>query len=219
MTAPAVWAIVVAAGEGRRFGAQKQFEPLAGRIVVEWSIEACRSVAQQVVLVLPASRLADERLCALADEVTVGGASRAESVRAGLSVVPESASIVVVHDAARPLASPALFHSVLAALEPGVAGAVPGLALSDTVKRVRAGYVLETLPREELVAVQTPQAFRADELRAAHAAGGEATDDAALLEALGQTVRVVAGEEANIKLTTPADLERAAQSLALRVDQ
>ncbi|HVB06982.1 MAG TPA: 2-C-methyl-D-erythritol 4-phosphate cytidylyltransferase [Acidimicrobiales bacterium] len=213
MAATAVWAIVVAAGEGRRFGAQKQFAPLAGRSVLEWSLDAARSVAAGVVLVVPPDRVEDPALAGLADALAAGGATRADSVRAGLARVPDEAAFILVHDAARPLATPALFAAVLAALGEGVDGAVPGLTPADTVKRVAGDTVTETLPRAELVTVQTPQAFRAEVLRKAHASGLDATDDAALLEAIGATVKVVAGEATNTKLTVPEDLERAAALL------
>ncbi|HEX2023621.1 MAG TPA: 2-C-methyl-D-erythritol 4-phosphate cytidylyltransferase, partial [Acidimicrobiales bacterium] len=122
------------------------------------------------------------------------------------AAVPEDVEIVVVHDAARPLASPALFAAVVAAVGGGADGAVPGVALPDTVKRVREGNVVATVDRAELVAVQTPQAFLAPALRRAHATGGEATDDAALVEAVGGRVTVVAGEPGNVKLTALEDL-------------
>jgi len=202
-----VWAVVVAGGAGARFGHPKQFALLAGRPVVERSVTACRSVAAGVVLVLPEGRLEQGYG---ADIVVAGGSSRSESVRHGLAEVPFDAGIVVVHDAARPLAGPALFASVLAALEhgPSVGGAVCGIPVPDTLKRVDliAGTVSGTVDRSDVIAVQTPQAFRADVLRRAHAAGVDATDDAALVEALGTTVRVVPGDPRNIKLTTPADL-------------
>lgn len=219
MTAPAVWAVVVAAGEGRRFGSKKQFAELAGRRVVEWSVDAARSVAEGIVLVVPAADTADTALLRLADVLTAGGSTRAESVRAGLVCVPERATVILVHDAARPLASPALFRAVVDALSGGADGAIPGVSLSDTVKRVTGEVVRETLPREELVAVQTPQAFRAAVLRRAHAEGGEATDDAALLERLGATVRVVPGETTNVKLTAADDLSRAASLLLARATE
>jgi len=208
-----VWGVVVAGGSGTRFGEAKQFVALAGSSVAARSVEACRAVCDTVVLVVPPG---DRSGAHGADATVEGGPTRAASVRAGLGAVGPDAEIVVVHDAARPLAAPALFAAVLGALEaPGVAGAVPGLAVSDTVKRVRfepgGAVVLETLPRGELVSVQTPQAFRADALRRAHATGGEATDDAALVEALGLTVAVVPGDPDNLKITTPADLARAEQ--------
>lgn len=201
-----VWAIVVAAGEGRRFGQPKQFAMLGGRPVIEWSVEASRSVARGVVAVVPESFIGGPGIGKGADRVIAGGASRASSVRRGLAAVPDSAAVVVVHDAARPLASRALFRAVVAAVVDGADGAIPGVAVVDTIKRVRGGRVVETLDRSELVAVQTPQAFRAELLRRAHDGEPEATDDAGLLEALGSLVVVVPGEYHNLKLTSPDDL-------------
>jgi 2-C-methyl-D-erythritol 4-phosphate cytidylyltransferase len=200
------WAIVVAGGEGRRFGAAKQFVPLRGRPVLSWALDGARSVADGVVLVVPEGALDDLEWRDGVDVVVAGGATRAASVRAGLAAVPESAEIVVVHDAARPLASSALFASVVDAVRSGADGAIPGIAVPDTVKRVAGGRVVETLDRSELVAVQTPQAFRAAMLREAHAASPEATDDAGLLELIGAHVAVVAGETTNVKLTDASDL-------------
>ena len=147
------------------------------------------------------------------DALVDGGSSRAESVRAGLKAVPRGAEIVVVHDAARPLASAALFDAVVDAVVAGADGAVPGLAVTDTLKRVDDVRVTATVDRMGLVAVQTPQAFRADILRSAHLAGTDATDDAALVEALGGSVVVVPGDPRNLKVTGPADLMIAAALL------
>ena len=198
-----VWAIVVAAGSSSRFGRLKQFESLAGRPVLDWSIDAARSVAAGLVLVVPGqARMEDRR----ADTVVGGGSSRAASVRAGLDAVPDDAEVVVVHDAARPLAGTELFQAVVRALVPGVDAAIPGLPVTETIKEVAGDRVVGTLDRSRLVAVQTPQAFRAVGLRAAHRSGREATDDAALVEAAGGTVVVVPGDPRNIKLTEPSDL-------------
>jgi len=210
-----VWAIVVAAGTGARFGGAKQFEQLRGRRVVDWSIAASRAAADGVVVVVPADRVGDPTLAEgpsgpLSGKpvvVVAGGASRSGSVRAGLAVVPAEAGIVVVHDAARPFATLALFEAVVAAVRAGAAGAVPGVALSDTVKRVQEGRVVATLDRAGLVAVQTPQAFAAAALRKAHAAAGEATDDAALVESTGGRVMVVDGDPVNTKITYRQDLQ------------
>jgi 2-C-methyl-D-erythritol 4-phosphate cytidylyltransferase len=199
-----VWAIVVAGGSGARFGGPKQFEMLKGRRVVDWALVASRSVADGVVLVVPAAHVDEE--APAADVVVAGGTSRSGSVRAGLAAVPAGAEVVVVHDAARPFAAPALFEAVVASVRGGADAAIPGVPIVDTVKRVVGGRVIGTLDREELVAVQTPQAFAADALRQAHAAGGEATDDAALVEAAGGRVMVVPGDPANTKITLRADL-------------
>ncbi len=201
-----VWAIVVAGGSGRRFGSPKQFELLHGRPIVEWSVTAARSVADGIVLVVPSAMSSDLELARLADRVEAGGSTRAASVRSGLSAVPEDAGVVVVHDAARPLASPALFRSVVEAVRAGSDGAIPGLPILDTVKVVKDHTVTETLDRNTLVRIQTPQAFRANILLEAHAGPRDATDDAALLEVLGYCVVVVPGEETNLKITSRSDL-------------
>lgn len=209
-----VWVIVVGAGSGSRFGGLKQFEILGGSRVIDHAVAATKAVADGVVVVVPAGRVKDP-LAFPEALVVAGGASRSDSVRAGLAVVPEAAEVVVVHDAARPFASPDLFTAVVEAVRTqDVDAAIPGLALSDTVKRVRDGIVVATLDRSDLVAVQTPQAFRAASLRHAHRAGGDATDDAALVENSGGRVLVVQGEGANRKLTTVADLDWARARLA-----
>ena len=212
-----VWSIVVAGGSGRRFGDQKQFSLLGGRPVLEWAVAACRPCSAGIVLVLPAGAGAPDLHGA--DATVAGGPTRADSVRCGLAAVPESATVIVVHDAARPLASPALFDAVIDAVTRGEAdGAVPGVPPSDTIKTVDgAGNVTGTVDRATLVAVQTPQAFRADVLRRAHEqAGPDATDDAVLVESLGGRVRVVPGDPRNLKITAPDDLGAAERLLASR---
>jgi 2-C-methyl-D-erythritol 4-phosphate cytidylyltransferase len=220
-----VWAIVVAGGSGSRFGeaVPKQFLELAGLRMIDWSIAAAAATCEGVIAVLPAAHL-DAAPAGPGGTPTAagggrgsgimtvaGGASRSESVRAGLAAVPAEAEIVVVHDAARPLARTELFERVVAAVRAGADGAVPGVAVPDTIKRVdpSGGRVVETLDRTALRAIQTPQAFSAPVLRRAHAGGGDATDDAALVEALGATVVVVDGDPANLKVTGPDDLVRA----------
>jgi 2-C-methyl-D-erythritol 4-phosphate cytidylyltransferase len=218
-----VWSIVVAGGSGRRFGRMKQFSALGGRPVLEWAVAACRLRSAGVVLVVPAPMddgpNASDPAAHGADVVVVGGATRSDSVRCGLAAVPGDAEVIVVHDAARPLASPALFDAVIRAVADGGAdGAVPGVPPSDTIKVVdESGQVTSTLDRTTLVAVQTPQAFRAAVLRGAHKqAPAGATDDAMLVEALGGTVRVVPGEPGNLKITEPDDLQAAERLLAAR---
>ncbi|MGA2306577.1 MAG: 2-C-methyl-D-erythritol 4-phosphate cytidylyltransferase [Acidimicrobiales bacterium] len=204
-----VWSVVVAGGSGQRFGTLKQFALLAERPVVEWAVAACRASSSGVVLVLPAGEVGPMDFGA--DVVVEGGATRTQSVCRGVGAVPETAEVIVVHDAARPLASEDLFRAVIAAVTTdGAGGAVPGVPVSDTIKVVDGSQrVTATLDRAALVAVQTPQAFDAVLLRRAHANGAEATDDAALVEALGATVRVVPGDARNLKITTPADLDTA----------
>lgn len=211
---------MVAAGTGQRFGGPKQFAELAGKPVAAWSVEAARSVADGVVLVVPAEDgsggsggsgggwpAGDDQAATGADRVVAGGATRAASVRAGLAAVPDDAAIIVVHDAARPLATDELFASVVAVLRSSEAdGAIPVVAVSDTLKRVDGDRVVHGVDREGLVAVQTPQAFVAVTLRRAHEACGEATDDAGLVEELGATVHTVEGDPHNVKLTRSEDL-------------
>ncbi len=208
-----MWTIVVAAGQGSRFGGPKQYDVVAGRRVLDWALAAARSVSDGVVVVVDPLRAGEDEPGA--DVVVAGGATRSASVRAGLAAVPDDAEVVVVHDAARPCASPGLFAATVAAVTQGADAAVPGLAVADTVKRVGDDAVVTaTLDRAGLVAVQTPQAFAAQVLRSAHAGVGEATDDAALVEAAGGRVVVVAGEEANAKVTVRRDLASAADHLA-----
>jgi 2-C-methyl-D-erythritol 4-phosphate cytidylyltransferase len=211
-----VWSIVVAGGSGRRFGQLKQYALLGGRPVLQWAVAACQTCSAGVVLVVPEGDGDDDPHGA--DAVVTGGSTRSDSVRCGLAAVPDDAAVIVVHDAARPLASPALFAAVVAAVRDGGAdGAVPGMPPSDTIKAVdESGRVTSTLDRATLVAVQTPQAFRGALLRRAHgdeSPGAGATDDAMLVEALGGTVQVVPGEPGNLKITDPGDLGAAERLL------
>lgn len=201
-----VWSIVLAAGGGSRFGGPKQWELLGTRSLVDWSVETLSSSSDGTVLVVPPGF--DAPTPAGVTHVVTGGETRSGSVRQGLALVPDSAEIVVVHDAARPRATAALVAAVIGAVRRGADGAVPGLVPTDTIKVIDGeGWVRETPDRPLLRAVQTPQAFKAGALRAAHAGGGEATDDAALVEATGGRVTVVEGEADNIKVTTRADLQ------------
>lgn len=193
-----MWAIVVAAGSGQRYGRLKQFEPLLGVRVLDWSLAAARTACDGVVAVLPPDQLEPG--------AQPGGATRSASVRSGLAAVPPGAEVIVVHDAARPLAGPSLFYRVVAAVRAGADAAIPVVAVADTIKRVSGDRVVSTLDRSTLVAVQTPQAFRAGALREAHAGDLEATDDAALIEALGGSVVTVEGDHRNFKITAPDDL-------------
>lgn len=196
-----VWVVVVAGGGGTRFGGPKQFVPVAGRRVIDWSVAAARSVAAGVVAVLPAADV--DAGCEGADVVVAGGDTRSASVRAGLAAMPDDVDIVLVHDAARPAASAALFRAVVDAVRAGADGCVPGVPVTDSLRTVDGRAV----DREQFVAVQTPQGFRAALLRRAHSAEEDASDDATLVERLGGTITVVAGETTNVKLTHPHDLE------------
>ena len=205
---PRVAGIVVAAGGGARFGAAKQFLRLGDARLVDHAVHTAAQCCDEVVVVLPAGMVWDGEPVRAA---VPGGATRSHSVRAGLAAVSPDADIVVVHDAARPLAGVGLFELVIDAVRAGADGAVPGLPVTDTLKRVGGGRVLDTVDRSGVVAVQTPQAFRAALLRGVH---GEATDDAALVEAAGGTVVVVAGDVRNLKVTSPGDLAVAEALLA-----
>jgi 2-C-methyl-D-erythritol 4-phosphate cytidylyltransferase len=208
------WALVVAAGSGSRFGGEKQFAKLGGRLVLDWSLDTARSACAGVVLVLPADRIEDAARWRV-DAVAAGGETRSASVRAGLEEVPPSARIVAVHDAARPLAPVGLWREVIAAVRDGADAAVPSVPVTDTVKQVGADGHLRTLDRANLVAVQTPQAFRAAVLRRVHAGGEDATDDAALVEAAGGRVVLVNAPPGNLKITSPIDLVVAEALLAV----
>ena len=219
-----VWAILVAAGRGDRLGLDqpKAFaklgedpllaEPLRRLDESDW-IDA-------IVLVAPpgweepAILLAEELGCGKVSACVPGGATRTDSVRAGLAEVPEDALVVLVHDAARPLLPQDVVERVLAPLSDGWDGVVPGLPVADTLKRVGSdGAVAETVSRDGLWAVQTPQAFVADVLRRAFASGDDATDCASLVEARGGRVKVVPGDPLLLKVTTADDLAKIASWL------
>ncbi|HEY2542999.1 MAG TPA: 2-C-methyl-D-erythritol 4-phosphate cytidylyltransferase [Gaiellaceae bacterium] len=219
-----VWAILVAAGRGERLGADqpKAFaklgdlpllaEPLRRLDESDW--------VDAVVVVTPpgweepAILLAEELGAGKVRACVPGGDTRAASVRAGMAEVPDDAAAVLVHDAARPLLPDDVIERVLAPLAEGWDGVVPGLPVSDTVKRVGAdGAVVETLARDGLWAVQTPQAFPVDVLRRALAGDAEATDCAGLVEAAGGRVGVVPGDPLLLKVTTADDLARVAALL------
>jgi 2-C-methyl-D-erythritol 4-phosphate cytidylyltransferase len=211
------WALLVAAGAGKRLGADrpKAFAALGGRPLLAVSLERLETSPWTDGLVIasssgweePAILLAEELAAGKVRAVVTGGATRAESVRAALAEVPEDALAVLVHDAARPLVSDAIVERVLQPLSEGFDGAVPGLPIPDTVKRVDGGVVVETVDRSGLVAVQTPQAFAAPVLRAAFAGDlTGATDCASLVERAGGRVRVVPGDPRLLKVTTPEDL-------------
>jgi 2-C-methyl-D-erythritol 4-phosphate cytidylyltransferase len=195
-----VWTVVVAGGRGARFGERKQYQSLAGARVVDWSLRSAAAHSDGVVLVVPAD-VADAAEPG-ADAVVAGGDTRSASVRAGLAAVPDDAEVIVVHDGARPVPAPDVWERVLAAVAAGADAAVPAVPVTDTLRSIEGG----TVDRSRLVAVQTPQAFRAEALRAVHEVEPEGTDDASLVEAAGGRVVVVDGDPSNIKITTPVDL-------------
>jgi len=212
------WAILVAAGTGERLGGDrpKAFAALAGRPLLAESVERL-DVSDWIDAIVvaappgweePAILLAEELVASKVSSVVTGGATRAESVRNALAEVPEEALVIVVHDAARPLVDDAVIERLLGRLDGTVEGVVPGIEVRDTVKRVERGLVAETVARDGLFAVQTPQAFLADRLRAAFAGDlADATDCALLVERHGGRVAVVEGDPRLVKVTTAGDLE------------
>jgi 2-C-methyl-D-erythritol 4-phosphate cytidylyltransferase len=214
-----VWAILVAAGRGERLGLDqpKAFaklgedpllaEPLRRLDESDW--------IDRIVVVAPPGweeptiLLAEELACSKVHSCVAGGATRTDSVRAGVAEVPDDALVVLVHDAARPLLEETVIERVLAPLHEGWDGAVPGLPIPDTLKRVAAdGRVAATVERDGLYAVQTPQAFLPDVLRRALGGGGDASDCSGLVEASGGRVKVVEGDPRLLKVTTADDLAK-----------
>ena len=217
-----VWAVLAAAGSGERLGADrpKAFVRLGDQPLLAESLERLDASDWVDAIVVaappgweePSILLAEELGCSKVSSCVTGGETRGESVKRALAEVPEDAAVVLVHDAARPYLDDAVIERVLTALNEGWDGAVPGLPLSDTVKRVDGEHIVETLNRDELRAVQTPQAFVAQVLRDAYESGDveTATDCASLVEARGGRVKVVLGDPRLMKVTDAADLERVA---------
>jgi 2-C-methyl-D-erythritol 4-phosphate cytidylyltransferase len=211
------WAVLVAAGRGERLGGErpKAFAQLRGRPLLAESLERLDSSEwiEAVVVVAPEGweepsiLLAEELGVAKVRAAVTGGATRSDSVRAGLAEVPEEAAVVLVHDAARPFLPPEVVERVVSALGDGWDGAVPALPVGDTLKRADGERVLETVDRAGIYAVQTPQAFVAATLSRAAARTEEATDCAGLVEAAGGLVRLVEGDPRLLKVTTSADLQ------------
>ena len=224
-----VGVVIVAGGKGSRAGGSelKQFRWVAGKPMLLHSVQTFqeREDVALVVVVLPHEHVGDpppwlfqcdtERLL-----LSVGGRERSDSVRNGLEDLPDDISIVVVHDAARPLVTLKMIDDVISEARKG-RGAAPGLPVTDTLKRVdEAHAVVETVDRDNLFRIQTPQAFPRDMIENAHAeafaARITATDDAALCERLGMEVVIVAGSERAMKITTEADFVRAEALSILR---
>lgn len=193
-----VWAIIVAGGSGVRFGGAKHTQLIEG--VELW---------QRCVDAFNASGIDDVVVVGDVPNGVPGGPRRRDSVAAGLAAVPENVDWVLIHDAARPLVTPRLIGRILArALIGDVDGVVPAIPVADTLKRVQGEMVLETVDREDLAAVQTPQAFSLPVLKAAHSSHiADVTDDAALVERAHGTVVTVMGDPKNLKITVPEDLE------------
>lgn len=200
---PTNWVIIVAAGSGLRFGQLKQFLLLEGKPVLEWSLQAVEPLELGVIVVLPSGFEAPD--LAGVDYFVEGGQTRAESVKRGIDLVPIDAEVILIHDAARPMATTELFASVIKAIDNGADAAIPGLPVSDTLKKVQ-DHKVKTVPREEFILSQTPQGFKANVIRKAHKSDIEATDDAALVEELGMKIDIVKGEPYNMKITYPHDL-------------
>ena len=203
-------AIIAAAGSGERFGAQipKALIHLGDRTLLEHAIAALAPVATQIIVTAPAGYENQIRtLVGDGIEVVTGGATRSESVRNGLALVTSDIDYVLVHDAARALATTQLARNVITELSNGEKAVIPGLVQVDTVKSVdSSGYVLATPDRSTLRRVQTPQGFSRELLVKAHASKNDATDDGALVETIGAKVKIIQGEERALKITTPADL-------------
>ena len=213
-----VWAVLAAAGRGERLGSDrpKAFARLGDRPLLAESLERLEGSDWIDAIVIAAPPEWEEPSILVAEEIAAtkvssavtGGETRSESVRLALDDVPGDAAAILVHDAARPLLPDDVIERVLAPLGEDWDGAVPVLPLSDTIKRIEGEQVVETLPRGELVAAQTPQAFAADALRRALAGGdvAEATDCASLVEARGGRIKVVEGDPRLLKVTDGADL-------------
>lgn len=186
--------------------------------MLDRSVSAAARHSDGVVVVVPSSESgrvsesleSSEPVHGVEWRVVAGGSTRSGSVRSGLGEVPGDVGIVLVHDAARPLASDAVFENVISAVRNGAGAAIPVIAVTDSIRHRDGGVV----DRDQLVAVQTPQAFSSEVLRQVHRSAPEATDDAALVSAAGGAVELVEGEPRNLKLTTPYDLEMAALLLA-----
>jgi 2-C-methyl-D-erythritol 4-phosphate cytidylyltransferase len=212
-----VWAVLAAAGRGERLGSDrpKAFARLGGRPLLAESLERLEESDWIDAIVIaappdweePSILVAEEIAATKVSSAVTGGESRSESVRLALEEVPGDAAVVLVHDAARPLLPEAVIERVLAPLSEGWDGVVPVVPLADTVKRVEGDRVVETVPRDDLVAVQTPQAFLADALR--RAVSGDvsaATDCASLVESQGGRIKVVEGDPRLLKVTDADDL-------------
>lgn len=207
-----VWAIVLGGGSGARFGGAKQFAELAGVTLLERSVAAARTACDGVVSVVPDPAAV---VGGTADQVVAGGETRAGSVRAGLAAVPGTAEVIVVADAAHPLASPALFSAVVKEVLGGAEGAFPGLAMTEAIAEVLPdGTRGGSMSRLGRVLVQMPQAFRAEVFRAVHAQADEGVEDSAMVAAMtvdGRAARVVVvpGDPFNVHVTTPEELDLA----------
>lgn len=206
-------AIIAAAGSGERFGAEipKAFVQLAGRPLLEHAFRSLSSVVDEIVIASPAGWEAEiKKIVGESAKIVLGGASRSASISNALEAISPDVDFVLVHDAARALASSDLAQRILDALAAGEVAVIPTLPVNDTIKSITSdGYVSLTPDRTHLRIVQTPQGFTRSALMRAHATGGEATDDAALVESLGERVKVIDGEARAMKITRVEDLKAA----------
>lgn len=207
------WAIVLAAGSGVRFDAPKQFADIAGTRPVDLAVNSAVTACDHTVLVLPpATRWTGPPV----DHIVAGGANRAASVRAGLSRIPDASGVVVVHQAANPLASVETLAALIDAVEGGAHAAAPGLRPPDLVRRIDGGVAGEVLGRDDLVLIQTPAAFRLEVLREAHTLDILAFEDTERVTAAGYEVQILPGDPANIHVVRPEDLVLVEALLAAR---
>lgn len=192
-----IWGLLLAAGRGTRFGRMKHNVEVGGIPIWQQSERALLDGGVDHLIIVGDL-----------DGAVPGGDRRRDSVASGLAAISDRAGLVLIHDAARPLVTADLVRRVIDRLLMGdVAGVVPAIPIRDTLKRVAEDIVVETVDRADLVAVQTPQGFDLETLRAAHAASGaDATDDASMVEAIGGTIAIVGGDPANLKVTYPEDL-------------
>ncbi|MEQ3554924.1 2-C-methyl-D-erythritol 4-phosphate cytidylyltransferase [Pseudonocardia nematodicida] len=197
------WAIVLAGGTGSRYGRLKQLEELGDARLIDHTVAAARRTCDKVALVLPSGLDWDGEPV---DVLAVGGDHQSASLRHALAAVPETAGILVIADPAHPLAADRIFHDAIAAVRAGADGAVPVVPMLEVVQRVIDGVVVETLPKEDTVIAQSPQAFRADVLRAAHADAPRPIENSGMLAALGHRVVTVPGDPANLHVATAVDL-------------
>jgi len=205
--------IIPAGGSGERLGAKvpKALVQLAGRTLIEHAVSNMSAIADEIIVAAPKGlEKTFQELLGSEVLVVTGGITRTESVKAGLKVLSKDAKFVLVHDAARPLASTDLARRIIKELQSGADAVIPGLKVADTIKRVNVdGFVTKTPNRAKLRAIQTPQGFTHATLITAHKLNAEATDDAALVEELDIPVKVILGEDRAMKITTPDDLGRA----------
>ena len=225
-------AIIVAAGRGARFGApDKVLLPLAGRPLLSYSVEAAEAATaiEEIIIVAGLhTKAMMEQIVAESDwtkvrHIALGGDRRQDSVEAGLRLVSPAHPGVAVHDAARPFVTAELFDDCLSAAD-RTGAAIAAVPVVDTLKRVQAGFIIETIPRDNIWAAQTPQAFLTSLLRTsfafAHAHGIEVTDEARLFEIQGLPVEIISGSHRNLKITRPEDFVTAEAILqASRIEQ